>query len=106
MSINTPTDLAGPRSKIISRAIGWGTDNIQKGLASFIDRLHNLPSDSPNYLAAPEPEKRSLPFRPLVLLGLTLLCLILRTLIALRIDSICPDGIRYIQLAEALKEGR
>ena len=103
MSVNASVDLADSRSKFISHAIGWCSISIKNALGSFIDYLHNLPSSYPNYLTAPEPEKRHLPFHPLLLLGLVFLCLIPRALVALRIGSICPDAVLYIRLAEALK---
>jgi hypothetical protein len=68
--------------------------------------LHNPPADYCNRLAAPEPLRPHYPCRILVLLILVLACLIPRAVIALRLSSICPDGVLYIRLAEALKEGR
>ncbi|MGD0516655.1 MAG: glycosyltransferase family 39 protein [Thermoguttaceae bacterium] len=68
--------------------------------------LHNLPADYCNRLAAPEPLRPHYPCRILLLLVLVLACIIPRAVIALRLSSICPDGVLYIRLAEALKEGR
>jgi hypothetical protein len=67
--------------------------------------FHNPSADYCNCLAAPEPLRLQYPCRVLVLLVLALACVIPRALVALRLSSICPDGVLYIGLAEALKEG-
>ncbi len=72
----------------------------------FIDYLQNLPACYGNSLAAPAPQRLHYPCRILVLSLLMLACVIPRALIALRLSSICPDGVLYIGLAEALKESR
>jgi hypothetical protein len=60
----------------------------------------------PNHLALPQPERLALP-PAYVLLGLLLaLCLVPRMIMALRIPSVCPDGVLYIRLAQALEAGQ
>jgi Dolichyl-phosphate-mannose-protein mannosyltransferase len=72
----------------------------------IIDYLHNLPAFFSNRLVDPKPQRLNYSCRVLVLVGLMLVCMVPRVLFALRLASICPDGILYIGLAEALKEGR
>ncbi|MGA2798584.1 MAG: hypothetical protein ABSE63_13465, partial [Thermoguttaceae bacterium] len=88
------------------RAIGCGSISAGTHSASLIDYLHNLPAYYCNHLAAPEPQRLRFPCRILVLSVLMLACLIPRALLALRLSSICPDGVLYIGLAKALNEGR
>jgi hypothetical protein len=88
------------------RAIGCGSISAGAHSASLIDYLHNLPAYYCNHLAAPEPQRQGFPCRILVLSGLMLACLIPRALLAMRLSSICPDGVLYIGLAKALNEGR
>jgi 4-amino-4-deoxy-L-arabinose transferase-like glycosyltransferase len=58
-----------------------------------------------NHLAAPQPERPRLPPAHWLLLILFLLCLIPRVVMALRIPSVCPDGVLYIHLAQAIDAG-
>lgn len=58
-----------------------------------------------NHLAVREPERLRLPSAPWLLLILVVLCLIPRVVMALRIPSVCPDGVLYIRLAESLDAG-
>ncbi len=44
--------------------------------------------------------------RPLLLLGLMLLCLAPRALMAWKLGGVCPDGVAYIRLAELLDQGQ
>ena len=44
--------------------------------------------------------------RPLLLLGLVLLCLAPRALMAWKLGGVCPDGVAYIRLAELLDQGQ
>jgi hypothetical protein len=62
--------------------------------------------DFPNALRAPEPVRRRYPARTWWLVGLLLLCLTARLLMIPRLGSVCPDGVFYIHLAEALEAGR
>jgi hypothetical protein len=63
------------------------------------------PADYPNHLAAPQPERPSLPSARWLMLGLLLLCLVPRMVAALRIPSICIDGAVYVNTARALEAG-
>ncbi|MBN2579500.1 MAG: glycosyltransferase family 39 protein [Pirellulales bacterium] len=65
-----------------------------------------LPTDFPNALRAPEPLFFRRPVRKTWIFGLLLLCLIPRLQMIPRLGSICPDGVLYIRLAQALDEGR
>jgi 4-amino-4-deoxy-L-arabinose transferase-like glycosyltransferase len=58
-----------------------------------------------NHLAAPRPERLRLPSARWLLLLLVMLCLIPRAAMAVRIPSVCPDGVIYIHAAEALEAG-
>ena len=61
--------------------------------------------DYPNVLAEPRPKRFVLAGRPLVLLGLLLLCFLPRAVIAVKCPSIGPDATIYIQLAKAIDHG-
>jgi 4-amino-4-deoxy-L-arabinose transferase-like glycosyltransferase len=63
------------------------------------------PVDYANHLAVPQPENLRLPSARWLLAILVLLCLIPRVVMALRIPSVCPDGVLYIKLAQALEAG-
>jgi 4-amino-4-deoxy-L-arabinose transferase-like glycosyltransferase len=63
------------------------------------------PDEYSNHLAVPQPERLRLPRAHWLLLLLVLLCLIPRALMALRIPSVCPDGVLYIHLAQAIEAG-
>ncbi len=62
-------------------------------------------ADYPNHLATPRPERLRLPSAGWLLILLVALCLIPRALMALRIPSVCPDGVLYIRLAQAIEAG-
>jgi hypothetical protein len=64
-----------------------------------------LPADYPNHLAAPQPERIVLPRARWLLVLLVALCLVPRAMMALRIPSVCPDGVLYIHLAQAIEKG-
>ena len=70
-------------------------------------------TEFPNHLVVGEPCARSQrgpspgeACRPLLLLGLMLLCLAPRALMAWKLDGVCPDGVAYIRLAELLDQGQ
>ena len=42
----------------------------------------------------------------MLLLGLLLLCLAPRALMAWKLDGVCPDGVAYIHLAKLLDQGQ
>jgi 4-amino-4-deoxy-L-arabinose transferase-like glycosyltransferase len=63
------------------------------------------PAEYANHLAVPQPQRLRLPSAHWLLLFLVLLCLIPRVLMALRIPSVCPDGVLYIHLAQAIDAG-
>ena len=67
--------------------------------------LEPPPADYPNRLAAPQPERLRLPSAYRLLALLVLLCLLPRAVMALRIPSVCPDGVLYIRFAEAIEAG-
>jgi len=67
--------------------------------------LQSIPADYPNHLAGLKPQRSALSGRPCLLAGLVLLCLLPRTLMALKTQVVCPDGVLYIHLARALSEG-
>lgn len=106
MSVNAQAAIADRHSTVQSRAIGGGSFSAVTSFTALADYLQNLPADYCNHLADPKPRQMQYPCRIYVLLGLVLACLIPRALVALQIHSICPDGILYIGLAEALNEGR
>jgi 4-amino-4-deoxy-L-arabinose transferase-like glycosyltransferase len=58
-----------------------------------------------NHLAAPRPERLRLPSAHWLLLLLVLACLIPRAAMALRIPSVCPDGVLYVRIANAMETG-
>jgi hypothetical protein len=72
---------------------------------AFFVPLPPAPDDYPNHLAAPEPERLRLPSARWLLVLLVLLCMLPRAVMALRIPSVCPDGVLYIHLAQALEAG-
>jgi len=59
----------------------------------------------PNQLASPTPLRTPLPRVGWLLLGLVLLALLPRAVMALKVKSVCPDGVLYIQLARAIENG-
>ena len=63
------------------------------------------PAEYPNYLTEPQPVRRRLPSAYWILLLLVTLCLMPRVVMALRIPSVCPDGVLYIHLAQAIEAG-
>jgi hypothetical protein len=63
------------------------------------------PDEYPNHLALPRPEKLRLPQARWLLLFLVLLCLTPRVVMALRIPSVCPDGVLYVHLAQSIEAG-
>lgn len=64
-----------------------------------------LPADFPNPLNDPAPARRALPSARWTLAALLLLALVPRIWMAWRIDTLCPDGVLYIQLAQSLDRG-
>ncbi|MBN2293242.1 MAG: glycosyltransferase family 39 protein [Pirellulales bacterium] len=61
--------------------------------------------DYPNVLTEPHPKRFELARRPLVLLGLVLLCFLPRAVIAVKCPSIGADATLYIKLAKAIDQG-
>ena len=64
-----------------------------------------LPDEYPNHLATPRPQRIRLPSAHWTLLLLVVLCLLPRAVMALRIPSVCPDGVLYILIAQAIEAG-
>jgi hypothetical protein len=67
--------------------------------------IRPIPEQFPNRLASPVPDRPRLPSRVLILAGLCLLCLLLRTFMGTRLASLCPDGLLYIQIAQKVEAG-
>jgi hypothetical protein len=67
--------------------------------------FQSIPADFPDHLAGSEPQPRAPSHPPWLLAGLVLLCLLPRSLMALKTQIVCPDGVLYIRLARALSEG-
>lgn len=61
--------------------------------------------DYPNHLAQPRPERSRLAAARWLPVLLVLACLAPRLAMALRIPSVCPDGVLYIHAAKALEAG-
>jgi hypothetical protein len=74
-------------------------------MANLRTFLQSIPTDYPSHLAASEPERKRYPPALWLLVGLVILCLAPRTMMALKTKIICPDGVLYITLAQALNEG-
>ncbi len=62
-------------------------------------------AEYPNHLALPRPERLRLPPAGWLLAAMVLLCLAPRAMMALRITSVCPDGVIYIHAAKAIEAG-
>ncbi len=67
--------------------------------------LESPPAEYPNHLACPRPERLELPPARWTLVLLVLLCLAPRIVTAVRVPSICVDGVIYIHAAKALESG-
>lgn len=65
--------------------------------------LLSVPDDFPNRLM--EPQSQALRPAPWLLLFLVALCAAPRALMAWRLPSVCPDGVLYIHLAQAIEAG-
>lgn len=72
---------------------------------SSADTHTSPPLDFPNRLASPQPDRRTPPRAGKLLALLLLLAIVPRGVMALKLHSICPDGVLYIQLAQALERG-
>ncbi len=64
-----------------------------------------IPQTYPNHLALAQPERLDVRPVPWLLTLLVLLCLVPRITMALRIPSVCPDGVLYIQMAQTIEAG-
>ncbi len=62
-------------------------------------------ADYPNRLTTPEPERQTYPRAIGRLTALVLVCLALRSAMALRVPGVSPDSVLYIQLAKSLDAG-
>ncbi|MHB1035485.1 MAG: glycosyltransferase family 39 protein [Pirellulales bacterium] len=74
-------------------------------MASRVSAQASAADSYPNQLSGSKPLSLAVSARPYVLVGLVLLCLVPRTLMAWRIQYLCPDGVFYVQLADALDHG-
>lgn len=61
--------------------------------------------DFPNHLATARPERLRPASARWLLVLLVLACVVPRAAMALRIPSVCPDGVLYVRLAEAIEAG-
>lgn len=68
-------------------------------------KLATPPSDFPDLLASPRPFIQAVPPAHWLLAGLVLLCLAPRAIEAWKIDTLCKDGVFYVQLAEGFERG-
>lgn len=59
----------------------------------------------PNRLANPLPDRTVWPRVGWLLVGLLLLAVLPRALMSTKLQSVCPDGVLYIRLAQALDQG-
>ncbi|MCR4414228.1 MAG: glycosyltransferase family 39 protein [Thermoguttaceae bacterium] len=74
-------------------------------MANLLTPFQPAPDEYPNGLATPQPQRATYPRRAWLLVGLVLLCLVPRALMALRVPSVVSDGALYIQLAKSLEAG-
>ncbi|MGD9648611.1 MAG: ArnT family glycosyltransferase [Pirellulales bacterium] len=74
-------------------------------LFRLMSLLAQAPESYENHLALPAPVSNSLPARPVQWLVLLLICLLPRVWMAAKIDTVCPDAVLYLRLAEALDHG-
>ncbi|HVX59599.1 MAG TPA: glycosyltransferase family 39 protein [Pirellulales bacterium] len=63
------------------------------------------PSDYANALALPGPSAKGVAPAAWLMAGLLLLCLIPRTIAAWKLDTLCKDGVFYVELAEGFLRG-
>ncbi|MBX7164746.1 MAG: glycosyltransferase family 39 protein [Pirellulales bacterium] len=64
-----------------------------------------LPPDYPNRLVSPAPDRAGPQPAWRLVAALIVLCLIPRIWMAWRVDTLCPDAVLYIELAQALERG-
>lgn len=64
------------------------------------------PREYANRLATAAPARERVPLRIGLALVLLVACLVPRLLMALRVDTVCADGVIYFELADKLEEGR
>jgi hypothetical protein len=106
MSVNARADIADAFPVIDNRATGLGSVRAKTALASLFNYLRNIPAHYSNHLATAQPQYLHYPHRISILLCLLLACAVPRAMIAAQIHCICPDGVLYVRLAEALNESR
>jgi hypothetical protein len=106
MSVNARANVADAFPVIGNQATGLGSVRANTALASLFNYLHNIPALYCNHLAPAQPEHFHYPRHISILLCLLLACAVPRAMIAVQIHCICPDGVLYVRLAEALNEGR
>ena len=73
-------------------------------MASLVS-FESVPSDYPNHLSSPQPERLKLPSSHWILLLLWIACLLPRAMTALPVPIICIDGPIYVDAARALDAG-
>lgn len=74
-------------------------------MSAIPDAFPSAAADFANRLSEPEPRRLEVSRRYGLLVGLVLLCLIPRIWMATKLASLCPDGVLYIHLAQALEQG-
>ena len=77
------------RRRELSKAENWAEDRSLSTQThhSLVDYLHNLPDNYSNHLGNPEPQRLRFSNRILVVIGLILVCLIPRMMLALQIEA-------------------
>ena len=78
----------------------WG-----RPLYRLLHLLAHAPESYENQLARQAPVASYQPARPVTWLVLLILCLLPRLWMAAKIDTVCPDAVLYLRLAEALDSG-
>lgn len=74
-------------------------------MSAIPDAFPSAAADFANRLSEPAPRRLEVSRRYGLLAGLVLLCLIPRVWMATKLASLCPDGVLYIHLAQALEQG-
>jgi hypothetical protein len=102
---STPAILRATSEDKSATASSAGDDRAL-GFVEAITRQLSRPLDVTKNILAEPLSKQATPARcGWLLLGMLALCFAPRTLMALKLDVICPDGILYVDLASAVERG-
>lgn len=82
-----------------------GSTALVRRFADLFAPHERFPDEYPNHLAHAAPYRPALPRRGLLLLGLMLVALVPRVVVAWKVDHVCPDGTHYIALAKQIEAG-